>query len=75
MLYLIADVVDPEKIALKIGDKVIVNLPLKNFMEMQKDPIYGGWDDGLGQVSNHSIIQQSITILWLRKAEPYKRLR
>lgn len=51
--YLTADVVDPEKIALKIGDKITVNLPLKNFMEMQKDPIYGGWDDGLGQVSFH----------------------
>ncbi|CAG2233178.1 MIB [Mytilus edulis] len=45
----VVNVVDPEKIALKIGDKVIVNLPLKNFMEMQKDPIYGGWDEGLGQ--------------------------
>ncbi|XP_071144660.1 E3 ubiquitin-protein ligase MIB2-like [Mytilus edulis] len=45
----VVNVVDPEKIALKIGDKVTVNLPLKNFMEMQKDPIYGGWDDGLGQ--------------------------
>lgn len=45
----VVNVVDPEKIALKIGDKVTINLPLKIFMEMQKDPIYGGWDDGLGQ--------------------------
>ena len=36
--------------ALKPGDKVVVNLTLKNFRQLQDNDVYGGWDDGMKQV-------------------------
>lgn len=43
------DVVNPGQILLKIGDKVIVTLPLKGFRQLQDNQAYGGWDDEMNQ--------------------------
>ncbi|XP_071124004.1 uncharacterized protein [Mytilus edulis] len=43
------DVVNPGQILLKIGDKVVITLPLKGFRQLQDNQAYGGWDDDMNQ--------------------------
>ncbi|XP_063408624.1 E3 ubiquitin-protein ligase MIB2-like isoform X1 [Mytilus trossulus] len=45
----IVDVVNPGQILLKIGDKVVITLPLKGFRQLQDNQAYGGWDDDMNQ--------------------------
>lgn len=49
LLYL--DVDKSGIIFLKPGDKVKVNLTVKAFRQLQDNDIYGGWEEGMEQVS------------------------
>lgn len=49
LLYL--DVDKSGIIFLKPGDKVQVNLTVKAFRQLQDNAIYGGWEEGMEQVS------------------------
>jgi hypothetical protein len=44
------DVVNPGVIALKPGDKVEIQLSLKDFKRLQDDDVYGGWEDPMEEV-------------------------
>ncbi|KAK3101023.1 hypothetical protein FSP39_000330, partial [Pinctada imbricata] len=45
----LVDVVNPGIVALKPSDKVVVNLTLKNFKQLQDNDMYGGWDEDMKQ--------------------------
>lgn len=49
LLYL--DVDKSGIIFLKSGDKVEVNLTVKAFRQLQDNAMYGGWEEGMEQVS------------------------
>ncbi|KAK3104827.1 hypothetical protein FSP39_011109 [Pinctada imbricata] len=45
----LVDVVSPGEVILKAGDKVIVNLTLQAFKQLQDNEAYGSWNDGMKQ--------------------------
>lgn len=45
----VVDVVNPGVILFKPGDKVRVNLALKDFRKLQDNDVYGGWEDNMEQ--------------------------
>jgi hypothetical protein len=42
-------------IALKPGDKVEIQLSLKDFKRLQDDDVYGGWEDPMEEVRKSSV--------------------